>query len=54
MRVNNPVPEAARNAGSFEDTMLLLDMMKEKKVNDNMNSKESMCSVFRVSSQKTG
>ena len=29
--VNNPVPEDHQNPDSFEDTLLLLDMVKEKR-----------------------
>eukprot|EP00091_Calanus_sinicus_P020237 TRINITY_DN5421_c0_g1_i1.p1 TRINITY_DN5421_c0_g1~~TRINITY_DN5421_c0_g1_i1.p1 ORF type:complete len:122 (+),score=53.65 TRINITY_DN5421_c0_g1_i1:97-462(+) len=42
VRVNNPVPETSGRDGSFEDTMLLLDMMKEKKRQDKMKNKEEM------------
>ena len=31
MIVNNPVPEDHQNPDSFEDTLLLLDMVKEKR-----------------------
>ena len=31
MVVHNPVPETHQNPDSFEDTLLLLDMVKEKK-----------------------
>ena len=29
--VDNPVPESHQNPDSFEDTLLLLDMVKEKR-----------------------
>ena len=32
--VNNPVPETHQNRDSFEDTLLLLDMVKEKKMKE--------------------
>ena len=32
--VNNPVPETHQNPDSFEDTLLLLDMVKEKKMKE--------------------
>ena len=31
MIVDNPVPESHQNPDSFEDTLLLLDMVKEKR-----------------------
>ena len=39
MRVNNPIPEDTKGTGSFEDTMLLLDMMKEKRQREQKKNK---------------
>merc|ERR1712029_1181673 len=38
--VNNPVPESAKGSGSFGDTMLLLDIVKERKQNELKKEKE--------------
>ena len=41
MIVNNPVPETHHNPDSFEDTLLLLDMVKEKKLKEMQQRKVS-------------
>jgi len=41
--VNDPVPVTTKNPDSFEDTLLLLDMVKEKKQKDKQSRKESIC-----------
>jgi len=40
--VNDPVPVTTKNPDSFEDTLLLLDMVKEKKQKDKQSRKEEM------------
>jgi len=42
VRVNNPIPETSRGSGSFEDTMMLLDMMKDKKQKEQKTSKDEL------------
>ena len=37
--VKNPVPQKVQVDSSFEDTMLLLEMMKEKKQKENKKQK---------------
>ena len=41
--MNDPVPVTTKNPDSFEDTLLLLDMVKEKKQKDKQSRKESIC-----------
>ena len=40
--VDNPVPESHQNPDSFEDTLLLLDMVKEKRMKE-MQERKVMC-----------
>merc|ERR1719154_1038456 len=37
--VKDPVPTTTKNPDSFEDTLLLLDMLKEKKQRDKQSRK---------------
>ena len=37
--MNNPVPETSKGSGSIEDTLLLLDMLKEKNLREQKASK---------------
>eukprot|EP00092_Neocalanus_flemingeri_P098680 GFUD01125839.1.p1 GENE.GFUD01125839.1~~GFUD01125839.1.p1 ORF type:complete len:112 (-),score=38.30 GFUD01125839.1:63-398(-) len=38
--VKDPMPQKVQKGDAFEDTMLLLEMMKERKQKDNKNQKE--------------
>merc|ERR1711976_1041249 len=38
--VKNPMPEKVKRDGSFEDTMMLLEMIKEKQQKENKQMKE--------------
>ena len=40
--VKNPTPTKVKKDGSFEDTMLLLELMREKKQKENKMKKEEM------------
>ena len=40
--VQNPSPTKVEKDGSFEDTMLLLELMREKKQKENKMKKEEM------------
>merc|ERR1711864_10353 len=42
VRVSEPVPMEIIQEGSFEDTMLILEMVKEKKLKENRMKKEEM------------
>ena len=37
--VKNPMPEKVKRDGSFEDTMMLLEMIKEKQQKENKQMK---------------
>ena len=39
--VKEPLPEAKKSGDSFEDTMLLLDIVKERKQKENERTKVS-------------
>ena len=45
--VNNPVPENHQNPDSFEDTLLLLDMVKEKRMKEMQERKVGLNFVVR-------
>ena len=45
--VDNPVPESHQNPDSFEDTLLLLDMVKEKRRKE-MKERKVSCERERV------
>merc|ERR1711931_551455 len=50
--VNNPVPESHQNPDSFENTMMLLEMMKEKKLRENKEQKDEMIRLMALEKKK--
>ena len=40
--MKNPTPTVVKKDGSFEDTMLLLELMREKKQKENKMKKEEL------------
>merc|ERR1712242_350337 len=50
--VNNPVPETHQNPDSFEDTLLLLDMVKEKKRKEMKQRKDDMIRQMALEQKK--
>merc|ERR1739846_57272 len=50
--VNDPIPDTTRNPGSVEDTLLLLDIMREKKEQDNTKRKEEMIRDMAMQQKK--
>jgi len=50
--VNNPVPETHHNPDSFEDTLLLLDMVKEKKLKEMQQRKDDMIRQMALEQKK--
>jgi len=51
--VNNPVPEEKKqNPDSFEDTLLLLDIMKEKRMKEMKTKKDDMIRQMALEQKK--
>eukprot|EP00092_Neocalanus_flemingeri_P002222 GFUD01002365.1.p1 GENE.GFUD01002365.1~~GFUD01002365.1.p1 ORF type:complete len:140 (+),score=43.22 GFUD01002365.1:53-421(+) len=50
--VKDPVPEETKNPDSFEDTLLLLDMLKEKKQKDKAKLKDEMIRKMAMEQKK--
>merc|ERR1719412_3245484 len=50
--VNNPVPENHQNPDSFEDTLLLLDMVKEKRLKEMQQRKDDMIRQMALEQKK--
>merc|ERR1712165_115254 len=50
--VNNPVPENHQNPDSFEDTLLLLDMVKEKRMKEMQERKDDMIRQMALEQKK--
>merc|ERR1712241_811757 len=50
--VHNPVPESHQNPDSFENTMMLLEMMKEKKLRENREQKDEMIRLMALEKKK--
>merc|ERR1711902_107510 len=50
--VNNPVPENHQNPDSFEDTLLLLDMVKEKRMKEMQQRKDDMIRQMALEQKK--
>merc|ERR1719412_224166 len=50
--VNNPVPEDHQNPDSFEDTLLLLDMVKEKRRKEMKDQKDEMIRQMALEQKK--
>merc|ERR1711997_177044 len=50
--VHNPVPETHQNPDSFEDTLLLLDMVKEKKRKEMKQRKDDMIRQMALEQKK--
>ena len=46
--VNDPMPQKIQKGDAFEDTMLLLEMMKEKKQKENKDKKVAMIDFLTV------
>merc|ERR1711884_995739 len=50
--VNNPVPENHQNPDSFEDTLLLLDTVKEKRMKEMQQRKDDMIRQMALEQKK--